>query len=459
MRDPIKFLKGIHDRHGPVSQFEGHRGGRVDRYVFAFGPEYNRILHADPARFHSRGLVVRGPENSSHRRLSNSLFSLNGEQHQRVRHILLPAFQKSAMPYIHGGLTNLSMRLMGEWQDGARYDMLEEMRHWSWCITRKVLFGLDDSVATAKLRNDIQEWMTLGASPLVAMLPFNLPFSPYRRMLGKAVEIEESFLAIMRLREAEGCQGSDILSMLLRNRQELGADLSDGELVGHVLTLFMAAFDTTANTLAWTFFLLAQHPEAMHKVLDELAFLNGAPPSPGQLEQLPYLTAVLKESMRVLPAVVFSRRVATCDGEFGDYFLPQGSRVTYSHYLTHHMPELYPNPEQFSPERWDSINPSHAEYLPFGAGSRICLGISFAMFTLKTALALILPRWRMTVVPGARIDRHVAISLAPKHGMPMIVKRQDRDFKRSEVRGDIHEMVDLTQGQRTTRSVRKRAAA
>jgi cytochrome P450 len=109
------------------------------------------------------------------------------------------------------------------------------------------------------------------------------------------------------------------------------------------------------------------------------------------------------------------------------------------------MPELYPEPERFLPDRWATISPSVYEYIPFGAGPHMCLGATFAMIEIKIVLALILQRYRLAVRPGARIDRHVKITMSPKYGMPMIVAPQDRQFAKSKagVRGNIHEMVEL----------------
>jgi cytochrome P450 len=155
------------------------------------------------------------------------------------------------------------------------------------------------------------------------------------------------------------------------------------------------------------------------------------------------LECVIKESMRVLPSVVYNTRNSTEPFELGPYHLPSGTTVGFSNYITHHMPELYPQPEKFLPQRWLSTTPSPYEYLPFGAGPRICIGATFAMMMLKISLAMIVQRYRLTVAPGSRIDRKVTVTLSPKYGVPMRIGPPDRQFAKSEVRGNIHEMVDL----------------
>jgi cytochrome P450 len=147
----------------------------------------------------------------------------------------------------------------------------------------------------------------------------------------------------------------------------------------------------------------------------------------------------------VLPPVSYGERVCAAPVEVGPYALPKGAFVSFSQYMTHHLPELYPEPERFNPERWHTIDPSPYDYLPFGAGPHTCIGAAFAMLEIKIALAMIVQRYRLALQPGARIDRQLRVTLSPKHGMPMVVAAQDRQFRRTEVRGDIHEMVELRQ--------------
>ena len=145
--------------------------------------------------------------------------------------------------------------------------------------------------------------------------------------------------------------------------------------------------------------------------------------------------------MRILPPVPYTVRVAQQPPKVGSFEVPQEARVVASHYLTHYLPDLYPEPERFRPERWRDINPTQYEYLPFNAGPRICIGAAFASQVLRISLAMILQRFRFTVAPGTRIDRIVAISMNLCHGLPMIVAKQDRNYSISEVRGQIREMV------------------
>src|SRR5437762_1608637 len=147
--------------------------------------------------------------------------------------------------------------------------------------------------------------------------------------------------------------------------------------------------------------------------------------------------------MRILPAPAFTFRRNAEPVELGPRYLPTGSAIGFSHYITHHIPELFPQPERFLPDRWLTATPSPYAYLPFGAGPRMCIGAPFAMRCLKISLSAIVQRYRLSVVPGTSVDRKVTVTLAPKDGLPMLVSRQDGEFGRTEVRGNIREMVEL----------------
>jgi cytochrome P450 len=239
----------------------------------------------------------------------------------------------------------------------------------------------------------------------------------------------------------------DTLSIRIAAHDEDCAALPDALLVGLANELFIAGHETTASTLAWTLFLLDRHPRILGDLLDELAaVLHGDAPTVEQVERLPLLDAVVEESMRLLPAApfFFFRR----NGEpvrLGEYDVPAGASLIVSPLITHHLPELYPEPQRFRPERWSGEQPSAYEYLPFGAGPRICLGAAFAALSLRVLLAVVLQRFRLILEPDARVSFRVrGIILGTKHGLPMRVEAPDRRPEAPRpLRGDIGELVDL----------------
>jgi cytochrome P450 len=264
-------------------------------------------------------------------------------------------------------------------------------------------------------------------------------------LLKHAERVEREILASVEKRRRDSSDRTDVLSLLIQARDDENRGMTDTELVGQATILFGASFETTASTLTWTVFLLAQHPAIMGELMDELdRVLGGNTPTRDQLAQLSVLDRVIKESMRILPPVPFTIRAADDDAiPMGSLTLNHGTRVICSHFLTHHLPEIYPEPEIFRPDRWREIDPTQYEYMPFSAGPRACVGAMFAIQVLKISLAIMLQKFRFTVAPGARIDRVVRITMNPRYGMPMLLTKNDRRYQSSEVRGQIHEMVKL----------------
>ena len=178
--------------------------------------------------------------------------------------------------------------------------------------------------------------------------------------------------------------------------------------------------------------------------MDELkGELKGAPPTIEQLERLPLLDRVVKESLRILPPVPTAFRMSTAPFEMGGHAFDANVMVYYSPYITHRLPDLYPEPDRFLPERWLKAEPPVYGYIPFSNGPRRCIGATMALLEIKLMLSMLLPRFRLSLPAGARVDTLVRATMRPKGGLPMRIHAQDRRFERSEVRGRIRELVAL----------------
>ncbi|MEO7092219.1 MAG: cytochrome P450, partial [Polyangiales bacterium] len=269
---------------------------------------------------------------------------------------------------------------------------------------------------------------------------------PYRRFLDLTNEIDRETAAIVRAKRARSPEGaSDMLSILLGARDEDGSALDEDELIGHAGVIFAAGHETSTNALAWTLFLLSQHPAIARDLEDELdGQLRGDAPSIDALGKLPLLDAVVKESMRVLPPVPMHPRIVAEDCELGGHRLPAGSELFLSIFHMHHDPAVFSQPASFDPRRWETIKPSVYEYNPFSAGPRMCIGASFAIMEIKIVLATMLQRFRLELPDGARVDPRVAITMAPKGGLPMRVRRRlDPVAIGRGAQGKIRELVRL----------------
>ena len=443
-RDPVGCMRDLHRRCGSlIVLMPLPFAKRPAMQVLGVGPEFNRQILGDPASFRATGQFMWGPKNSAQQRLRFGLTRMNGPQHKQQRALVMPPFHKKAIAGYHDLIVGLAEEVLGKWRPGQRYDMHREMRTLTLRISSSVLFGneLEEALGIAHL---LEEWTRRNFSSPVWLCPVDFPGTAYRRLLQHAERVQAAIMASIDKRRRDPQGRTDILSLLIQARDDQNRGMTDKELIGQAAILFGASFETSASVLTWTLFLLAQHPAVMHELMNELdRVLAGAPPTREQLPQLTFLENVINESMRILPPVPFTIRAAQRDLAMGPVEVPKNTRVLCSHYLTHHMPELYPEPERFRPERWQSIEPNQYEYMPFSAGPRVCIGASFAFQVLKVSLAMMLQRFRFSIVPGTRIDRVIRITMAPREGLPMTVYPNDRKFAASEVRGQIHEMVHL----------------
>jgi cytochrome P450 len=440
--DPIGLMLRLLRRHGRVAALTAGDAS----LVCAFGPEHNKTILSNAVEFpNSEELFFPARDDSSIRRLHTHLVFMNGEAHRRQRRLMMPALQKSAIDQYRDTIVSLADRALDRLPPGQTIDAAVELRAMMFRIGLKCFFGVDFDGDGERLGELEMEHLKGMVSVGAILFPFNVPGTPYGRLSALTDQLERELRRLVKKRRAQP-EGNDLLSVFIRTHDEEGSTFTDDELIGLCNILMAAGHDTTAYTLAWTLFLLSQHPRVLADLRDELhGRLRGAPPTAAQIADLPLLDRVLKESMRILsiPAFLFIR-VAAAPFQLGPYSLPKGSGVILSPFVTHHLPDLYPEPERFRPERWESIQPSPYEYMPLGAGPRMCIGASFAGLSLRLLLAMIVQRVGFELLPEARISRTISgVALVPKHGVPLRLLEPGATPRRSPVRGDIHELVAL----------------
>lgn len=389
-------------------------------------------------------------------RTLTGLFHVNGDEHRRHRRLLMPAFQKTRIDAYRDDMVTLTSRMLDEWRDGEERNVHADMTELTLRIATKTLFGEDAGERGVQLARMMQTWLMTMFSPAM-LLRFDVKGFPYHRWLDLTRRIDDETAAILRdKRERVANRGpdepiaADMLSMLVAARDEDGSALDEDELVGHTGVIFGAGHETSTNALAWTLFLLGEHPQVAEELVEELeGVLHGSPPTVDQLGKLPLLEGVVKESMRVLPPVPLHPRVVAEDTELAGHFLPAQTELFLSIFHMHHDAAVFPNPQRFDPSRWSKIKPSVYEYNPFSAGPRMCIGAGFAMMEIKIALAMLLQRFRVERVSARPVDRRVAITMAPKNGLRMRIRRADGAWGKAKrglppVRGNIREIVELS---------------
>jgi len=442
--DPVAGLLRLHEHHGRVAALTASDPS----FVAVFGAEHNRRVLSDRDLFHN-GVASFGEarKGTAMRRLDTSLPFMNGERHKQQRKLIAPVFAKEHVRAHRDDIVRIAADMLERVRVGATIDVVAEMVSLSVRVALRCIFGVDAGTEAYELGR-LGVGFLEGVSSLgVQLLPYDIPGTPYHRHARLCERLEGRLLALIQERRRQGAGGVDALSVLVRARDEHGVSLTDTELLGQTNVLFVGGYETTAHTLAWTLFLLSQHPRVLADLQDELrAQLRGDAPTVDQLGELILLDAVVKESMRLFPAtpLLFFRH-STAAFELGPYILPAGSSLVLSPLVTHRIPESYPAPRRFVPERWSSADPSPYEYLPFGAGPRLCVGVAFASLEIRIVLAMILQRVRLDLAPAARVSRRMhGINMGFRHGLLMRVKAMDDAPPPScRVRGDVHDLVDL----------------
>ena len=331
------------------------------------------------------------------------------------------------------------------WQHYPVIDLNAEMTNFMLRETSALLFGVDIPEIALQLGKTIDRWVRMnhrvGMGAFVTDRHVN---ANYELLLELAENVESDVRQLIQARRETGLTDHDVLSLFIQANKHRGP-ISDDQLVGHIAVMFGAAHLTTAHTLAWTIFLLAQHPQMMSEVYREIEqTFSTDSPSMEQIEKMPMMDRVIKESMRILPASGYSQRICMNPTRLGPFDLCVGTPVIFSQFMTHRLPEIYPNPEKFDPDRWLNFSPSAYQYLPFGAGPRMCLGAPMSLSILKTVLPMILKRFRLQVVSDAEINGQIiSTMLGPTTPIPALAIPQDGDFQSSPVRGNIHALVNL----------------
>ena len=456
--DPISHVGALFEKYGPIAQLVVGSPTRivsternVPGTVFLFGPEYNRALLTNHADFHKCALTgplypsePLSPRTRPLTRMLTGLFHANEADHRTQRRLLMPAFHRTRIESYRDEMVAVTDALLGDFRPGTTRDIRPDMMHVTLRIATATLFGADLGELGLQIGHDLESWgATLRGANIV---PFDLPLTPYRHWLDLSSNIDRRMLEVIRRKREQGGGGRDMLSMLIEARDEGGAGLSEDELIGHAGVIFAAGHETSSNALSWTLFLLAQHPQILADLCDELAGkLRGGAPTFEDLAELPLLDRVVKESLRLFPPAPLNHRITARDAELGPYRIPAGTEVLSSIYHTHRMPELYPEPLRFHPDRWQGFEPGPYAYNPFSAGPRMCIGATFAWFEIKIVLAMLLQRFRLELIPNQRIDRYFGITLAPSPRVLMRVHRTDRAYARAApVHGNVHQMLDLS---------------
>ena len=338
--------------------------------------------------------------------LGESVVVSRGDAWRRKRSLIQPALRPRQVREFAPIMVDTAEEMAESWTPGERIDVLSEMSRLTQRIVLRTLFGVERGgreLAIGRAMDTGQRAVAAEFRGLSALLPPWVP-TPGRRRLHSAVAILDSEIdRIVAERAPTADSDPSVVGRLLAVRDEQGEALDHVEVRDELKTLYVAGHETTSSTLTWTWYLLGRHPEARERMLAELTRVVGdRPPAYTDLPALTWTQQVVKESMRLFPAVWFTLAAAPKQTRLGGVDIPAGTQMWISQWALHRDPRLYDEPAEFRPERWDpearTPVPDHA-WLPFGAGPRACLGGRFAQVEAALVLAALARRRHLELDP------------------------------------------------------------
>jgi cytochrome P450 len=362
------------------------------------------------------------------RLVGNGLLTSEGETWKRQRRLAQPAFHRHRINAYAETMANYAERMISTWTDGEERDIHRDMMRLALEIVVKTLFNADVSEDADKVGRVLSRIVTpfAGQATIKWILDNRLPTTTHRRFNQDAREIDLIVFRIIEERRNSGHDEGDLLSMLLKARDEDGSHMNDKQLRDEVMTIFLAGHETTALTLSWAWYLLAQNPKVEEQFHAELAeVLGGRLPTLDDLPRLQYTEKIAKECMRLYPPAYALGREAVKECEIGGFRVPAGAQVFMFQWSTQRDARFFAEPERFLPERWteefSNSLPKYA-YFPFGGGPRACIGNYFAMMEVVLLLATIGQRFRFSLLPEQTVTLMPAMSLRPADGIRVSVE-------------------------------------
>ena len=417
--DPIKCLEHFWRKHGPAVRIEWRRSQPILALV---GPRFNRDVLMATDRLRPTGVwPVQAPDGTAQANLRRNLLTVHGPEHKVIADCLSPFLERGQVEAYFDRARAIALSEISSWPAGRDVDVGGLFRDLAQRFAFEILFGIDDRERALAFGASLSAYHAANWSRIAALLRLDLPGLPYRTVLKRAEDLQQMILGLMR--EAQGCPvHAHVRADMTSLKDHTGADLPKLRAAAQLASIAMASHETTSTTLSWAFVLLSQHPEVMEELSTEIASAGPVEAlSSDRLESLPLLDGVLKETLRLMAPVPILgfKTLRAC--EVAGFDLPQNATILISPHLTHRMPDLYDEPDQFRPKRWTAIRPTTYEYLPFSGGPRRCPGYLFAMANMRLAMSAMLSRFHVEPAPRARIDRVYAAVNVPKGAIPAVL--------------------------------------
>ncbi|MDX2076870.1 MAG: cytochrome P450 [bacterium] len=394
----LKALQGIIKRKSVIGALEALYTEMGDIFrlpmpgfnpVMLVGAEANKLIAND----WKNDLQWRIPNEPITILLHEGVLVTDGKQHDDIRAPMVkPIMHRPMLQSYVTAMTKSAEAVMGAWQPNTDYDMLPEMRKIALLVLTSTLFDTDFTPDMERLWAGVIRAVRY-ISPNIWVLWRGFSRLGYNRELKK---VDSYLFDLIAQKRKKSAQGTDLIGTLI----DMG--WSDQLIRDQLVTMLIAGHDTSTASLAWTLYFLGKYPHIQEKVADEIkSVLGDNLPRHDQLSALPYLGAVIDEALRLYPPIHLGSRFATKELSYKGYRIKKGERILYSIYLSHRDPAYWENPNEFMPERFlgDKKPANNAyHYLPFGKGTRNCIGLAFADVEVKVVLARLLQAYRFELV-------------------------------------------------------------
>jgi cytochrome P450 len=437
--NPLRYFSKIAREYGDVA------GLRVlnFRSIFINHPDTIEEVLVTNARRYMKGRVLRANRHV----FGEGLLTSEGDFWLRQRRLAQPAFHRGRIASYAATMVEYTQRLLAGWRDGEERDAHQEMMRLTLQIVGKTLFDADVERDAQDVGKSLELLLEVGANfRRTIFVPHWLPTPANLRVKREVAQIEKILYRIIAERRASGRDAGDLLSMLLHARDEDGSRMTDRQLRDETITLFLAGHETTAGTLSWAWWLLAQNPAVEARLHAELdAVLGNRASSLDDVPRLVYTGHVITETLRLYPAAWGMARLALEDHELAGYPVKKGMGVAMSQWVVHRDPRWYDAPEEFRPERWEGDLAKRLPrfaYFPFGGGPRQCIGNAFALMEATLILATVARKFRMRLVPGHPVTPLASITLRPRHGIRIVLEARERADRNSSFMGQQSAVAD-----------------
>jgi cytochrome P450 len=416
---PGEALLALYRLRGPVINSGVGRHG----YTYLLGPEANKFVFANADAFSWRETfqnlaLVDGP---------TALIVSDGDDHRRRRSVVAPGLRhRQIQEYVQTMVASIDTVIDG-WRNGQRLDIYRQCRSAVRRSTAESLFGQRMAVHSDFLGEQLQPLLDLTHRlPQVVTLQRRVRAPAWRRAMAARKRINDLVDAQIADARAEPRPDDHMLSMLINGRGDEGYALDDNEIRDAVISLITAGYETTSGALAWAIYTLLSLPGAWDTAAEEVhCVLGDRTPAADDLDALTYLNGVVHETLRLYPPGVISARKVTRDLRFDGRRIPAGRLLIFSPYVTHRLPELWPEPTEFRPARWDPGSPGYRkpaphEFIPFSGGLHRCIGAVMATTEMTVMLARLVARTTLRL-PAQRIRAHNLAALSPRPGLTVDV--------------------------------------